>query len=149
MMMLKRILILFSLLIILTNCYNNSNRILSKNIDDTDKKIETLKKYFKVRSPILDTEYDIYDVNINNRSIPGPTDRDYKIILKVDTYYLDAWTENEVVTSFPFKFDWANDLIANKDAFDLTGPAMMYSGQNKTMMVYNKTGIILIRIVQH
>lgn len=148
--MLKNLILYCFVLTIVIGC-TSSTLVESRNYSSSAKRINVLKRYFKTRSDILDTVFKIYDVNMNTRSIPGPTDRDYQIILKIDPKEIDTWHEPQSVTSFPFEYDWAFALLkeTGHNDFDLSGSKIFYSSENKKMIIFQDTGVIFIRIEQH
>jgi len=87
--------ILYLLLVILLSCGDSSSKIESKSYSSPEKRIQILKNHFNLKSEIIDAEYDIYDVNMNPRSIPGATDRDYKIIVKINPSDFSKWNDPE------------------------------------------------------
>jgi len=134
---------------VVLSCKSNENYFSSKNIDEPSKRIERLKEYYNLKSEIIDTEFEIFDVNYNaNRSIPGPTNRDYKIVVLVKPEYIDDWTNEFTITSFPLNYDWVDELIKDNNNFNIYTSPMMYTGVNKELILFEKEGIILIRIKQ-
>ncbi|MEJ2664905.1 MAG: hypothetical protein P8107_12845 [Spirochaetia bacterium] len=138
-----------SALLLLFSCSNGDNFITSKNIGNTSERIQTLRKYYKLKTEILDTEFEIFDVNLNaDRSIPGPTDRDYKIVILVKSENIDTWTNGLTITSFPVNYDWAKDLLNGNNKFNFSGSPLLYKELYKELIVFKKEGIIFIRIKQ-
>ena len=145
----KRIAGLLLLVLLITSC-DSRTTVKSSDIQSAKNRIKELGKLFVLRSEIIDAEYEIYDVNINNRSIPGPTDRDYRVVLKVKPEDLEKWNDPELsIPSLPLDIKWAEKLASGNQVFDLSGPGMQYSNEHKQMTVFQDSGIILIRIVQH
>ena len=123
--------------------------VRSSDYKDNAARIERLGDLFVLRSDVIDAAYEIYDVNLNTRSIPGPTDRDYRIILKVDPRLLEKWHDPDLINSFPVDYSWADSILSTADGFDLKGKSVQYSGENKQMVIFEETGVVLVRIVQH
>lgn len=146
--MLKKI-VIFSIVIVLILGCENSNVIESKNYKSKADKIEALKEYYKIKSEIIDTEYRIFDVNINNRTIPGPTDRNYKIIIKIKLDDFDKWDSPNDITSIPINYNWAIELLEGNENFDLSGVNVHYTNKNRDMIIFKETGVVLISYVQH
>ncbi|MBI9100039.1 MAG: hypothetical protein JEY91_16275 [Spirochaetaceae bacterium] len=140
---------LILLLSFFMSCKNN-NLIKSSDYSHKEKKIQTLKEYFNLKSEILDTEYEIYDVNMNNRSIPGPTDRDYKVILKIAPDDIMKWHEPGEISSFPLDYSWATEVLTEtgNQNIKLIGSIFQYKNKYKEMIIFFDAGIILIRINQ-
>lgn len=138
----------FLLLLVLLSCKTDPT-IKSSDYKEKEVRIKILSEYFVLKSDPIDAVYNIYDVNINNRSIPGASDRDYKVILKIDKNDLNKWHEPENITSIPINYKWTESLISTVEGFELNGIYRQYTSKNKEMIIFEETGIILIRIVQH
>lgn len=121
----------------------------SENLTTPKARTEAVSKYFNVRTEIKDVEFDIYDVNLNNRSIPGPSDRDYKMAFLLPEGKIDPWLSDVVVTSFPKDYSWGLELIKGNDNFTLGSEPEMYTGDNKTVILFRKENILFMRIQQH
>ena len=153
---------LYLLLIVLMSCGGSSDKIdrindsssdtckiESKNYSSPEKRIQVLKNHFNLKSEVIDAEYDIYDVNMNPRSIPGPTDRDYKIIVKINPPDFSKWNDPECHPLLKPEYGRALPLLKNNNGFDLSGKGEGYSNQNKEIIFFRQNGLILIRIFQH
>ena len=123
--------------------------VKSSDYSDRAARIERLAELFVLRSEVIDTAYEIYDVNMNTRSIPGPTDRDYRIILKVDPRFLQLWHDPDLVTSLSVDYLWAEPILKHTDGFDLSGKATQFVSENKQMIIFEETGVILVHLLQH
>ncbi len=141
---------LFLLSIFLLSAHNSSNTIESKNYNSPEKRIQILKKYFNLKSEIIDAVYEIDDANIDARSVPGATYRNYRIIIKIKKSDFSKWTDPECAPLLHPEYDWAVHLLKNNStaSFALSGKCEGYSTQNKEMFFFRQNGLILIRIVQ-
>jgi len=150
----KIIPLMFIYIIILLSCTNADSTLSSKNYSDHEK-INLLQKKIDVKSPIEWTEFELYDVNTNNRSIPGPSNKDYKIVIKIDPKYINLWIKDKQnwITSFPHNNDWKNEIL-NKEQLSVISNIgyMTYyneeTGYKYTLWVNNENGVILIRFIQ-
>jgi len=131
------------------SCKTEGNHVNSENLTTPKARTEAVSKYFNVRTEIKDVEFDIYDVNLNNRSIPGPSDRDYKMAFLLPEGKIDPWLSDVVVTSFPKDYSWGLELIKGNDNFTLGSEPEMYTGDNKTVILFRKENILFMRIQQH
>lgn len=145
-----KIIALGFILLCIVSC-ESSNFIESKKYKTKQERIKVLKKYFKLRSEILDARYTIFDVNLNNRSIPGPTSRDFKVIVKIDPANFQKWDEPDNITTEPLSYDWAIAILQdNADTtFALSGEKIHYVSQYKEMTIFKETGVVVISIVQN
>src|SRR4051812_17280691 len=99
--------------ILILSCNNKSNVVESKGLS-VGKKVEVLESFIKVKSKVKDAEFKFYDVNRNNRSIPGPSDKDYKAIIYLNPNEVALWTagkskQEDISHS---GFEWLSDLVS-------------------------------------
>ncbi len=142
--------IIFNLSIFILSCSSPSNHVTSQNINNSQDRINELSKYFNLRTEVLDTEFDIFDVNLNDRnSIPGATSRDYKIALLIEEENLEAWLTDVDITSFPLNYTWTFELTKNNKNFETSSEPLMFTSKNKELLLFEAEGIILLRIVQN
>jgi hypothetical protein len=143
----KYIMLLISVIII-AGCHND-NHAASANLATPFARVTELKKYLNLKTEVLDAEFDIFDVNLNaDWEIPGPTGRDYKIALLVKPEDVDVWLRDVTPTSFPLDYSWAHPLLKNDERFHIDSPPLMFTGEDKELILFRRQGIILIRIRQ-
>ncbi|MEM7550947.1 MAG: hypothetical protein AAF363_14785 [Bacteroidota bacterium] len=139
----------------LYNCSKTSNNHLdSDDFDSKEKRIEVLKKEIKVFSAIRDTEFELFNVNgfSNSRpGVPGASSWDYKVVVKVDSADLSNWINGMIRTDgSDYDNEWTTKIIkSNANEWATDSPAEFYirSGQNVTLIVYRKEGIIFKRMI--
>lgn len=147
-----KLLMFFSLVIILAGCSHISgsqahNHVTSSEIKTSQERIGKLKKYFTPKTDILDTEFDIFDVNIDaTRSIPGATSKDFKIVLLVDPINMDSWTIDTKISSSTVDYQWISDLIKNNSNFKPVSKPLLFTGVGREVIIFKVEGIIGIRI---
>lgn len=154
---LKNIFTLLLLLLSLFSCTESKKEtvpdyrtVKSENLKTSEDRIIKLKEYFHLRGNTLDAEFDIFDVNIGaNRSIPGASSRDYKVALLLEVSETNLWKEDVTESTTPLNYSWAENLIKNNQNFDTTGTPKFYTSPNKEVIIFDKSGTILIRIVQN
>lgn len=140
------------LLLSIFACTGGKRHVTSKELDSPEARVEELKKYFRLRTELLDAEFDIFDVNLNPGlfELPGATSRLYKVALLVKKDDLKSWLdENCAITSFPIDEEWTEELVKDNNNFRLEeGPRFVYRSEHKDMIVYESEGVIFIRIRQ-
>jgi hypothetical protein len=126
----------------------------SDNFRDKHERIEILKAEVKYFSPVLDAEFELFNVNgfnkQRNTSVPGATSRDYKFVVKVDTVDIKKWTNGFVPDTLKRDEDWTRKIIPDKEQewmFETTRETFIRPGENVTMIIYRKEGIIFKRIL--
>jgi len=150
----KLILIIVLFSCITLSCTGADNTLLSKDYSNNDK-INLIKQKIETKSPIEWTEFKLFDVNTNSRSIPGPSNKDYKIVLKVNPQYIDLWIKDKqkLITSYPHKNNWINEVLSQKQLSEIKEIGYMTyykkeAGYEYTLWVNNEHGIIIIRFIQ-
>lgn len=53
------------------------------------------------------------------------------------------------ITSFPIDYTWTADLVKSNPSFSITTQPLMFREHNKDMILFEKEGIIFLRITQH
>ena len=139
---------------VLVSCSNHNNRIKSKNYS-TSQKIAILKEKIELKSPIEWAEFDLYDANGDSASIPGASNKNFKIVIKVDPKFSNAWIlgKENWITSFPHNHEWINEIL-NPDQLAIIkgiGYLTLYnheSGYTYKLWVNQERGIILMWYIQ-
>lgn len=151
----KRIYAFALISLLFFSCGETRNGINSKG-QQTDKKVQVLKLFIKIKSPIKDAEFQLYDVNHNGNSIPGASDKNYKIILFVEPKDVSLWMNDKknLITSYPHSLKWLKEIVDEKNYLVLTGYgySTYYLKENGAEMIYwvnEEKGIIIIRYVQN
>ncbi len=128
---------------------SDKNHVSSVGIANCEDRVLELKKYFNLKSNIIDTHFKIYDANLNNRSVPGATSRDYKIALKLDPSLILKWTNDVKPVKNPNDLAWANDpVITSLEGFSVSEMPQYLGNEYKQLIVYPKSGIIFLRFYQ-
>lgn len=142
-------------LFLVMSCANADNTLYSRNYSNS-KKISMLHNTIDVKSPIEWTEFKLFDVNKNNRSIPGSSYKDYKIVIKMDPKYIKLWLQDKDlwITSFPHNIDWIKETLKNEQLSELQDLGYMTyykeeSGYKYTLWANNEKGVILISFLQN
>lgn len=116
-----------------------------------------MERFLKLKSPVRRAEFFIYDVNLNNRSIPGPTDRLFQIYLEVLPEHIPSWIADDQgnKTTISYSFEW----LRSKDIVDATTYAQLTElhfrtfyhkepGYMKTMWIHEAKGIVILQYIQ-
>ncbi|MCL2812897.1 MAG: hypothetical protein FWD25_13545, partial [Clostridia bacterium] len=73
---------------------NKTTNTKSSVFDSKSEKIEFLKKYLLTYSEIADAEYHIVFYDNSTGLIPGPSDWDLKVAIKISPTEIDGWLED-------------------------------------------------------
>lgn len=137
------------LLLSLSSCSGGPKRVDSKGIKSAGERVEELGKYFRLRTEVIDTEFDIFDANLNSGpfELPAPSSRLYRIALLVEQEQIDSWLTDVILDSYPHNYEWNSELIKDNANFSLLkGPRLTFIGQNRLLVLYENEGIIFIEI---
>lgn len=148
----------FILILVALICVSCSNKteIKSKDFPDKNERIEKLIVEIKNISGILDTEFDLYNINGFSGDfvmIPSSTSIDYKFVVKVKPKNISDWTKNlEKRNSTIQSEKWVYTLIeTRKNNWQTTSKPIFYKSKDDaaiTVIVFQKEGIVFKRILK-
>ncbi|CAZ97466.1 MULTISPECIES: hypothetical protein [Zobellia] len=141
----KYCLVLVTLIIYACQAENKSADIYSYQIDDKTEKIETLKKYLTKESGLIEAEYHIWFQDNGTGRIPGPSDYNIKLALKVEPDSLDSWTNYLDRSSKKISIDLWDELQLDKNFWKLESEPELYHSSLSTevKLLFRKENIIL------
>lgn len=144
--------------IAINSCRNdpekNATNLTSISIDEKEDRIESLSKYVKFKSPVLDCEFDLFNVNgfENNRiSVPGASSWNYKFGVIVKKSDIPKWTTEyrDTTISNP-DYSWILNLITHRpENWSLHSKPKFYvddSGED-ILVLYEQEGVIFRKVV--
>ena len=124
--------------------------IESGPVSSAKDRVAIARKRVKLPTPIQDVEFQMQDVNAgNDRSLPGATDRDYKLIMKVHPQNLGRWT-----TGFDKIRDYDYSWMENTPRFEKWGiqsQPEIYKrpGEESYILIFRRESIIAKRFEAH
>jgi hypothetical protein len=113
-------------------------------VTDADK-IQFLKRYLTFPTAVEAAEFHVVYHDNSGGGIPGPSDWDMQVVLKVAPQNLSAWTHNVKVTSQKQDLEWGYSL-AQQRAWKLQSKPKIYTGPGKIVAVFEKEGFIFKRL---
>lgn len=134
------------LTILIFSCRENiSTDVYSYRIDDKIEKIETLKKYIKKESGIIDAEYHILYQDLGTGIIPSPSDYNIKLALKIQPDSLNSWTNSLIPSSKKISIDLWDELKLDRNFWKLESEPELYlsSSESVVKLLFRKENIIL------
>jgi len=148
-------LVLLAAVISLTLCSSCStdDTINSQPIIDQQERIDILSKEITVFSVVLDAEYNLYRTGgFSSFKAPalGPTDVDYKFVVKVQPLDVNKWISKDL-KAIPISQSgdsWMHNLVSKRKNNWVTTSnpefytTKQYVGPNFLKVVYRKEGII-------
>lgn len=125
---------------------NKTTNTWSTSFDNQLDKVDFLKQYLICPSEVFDTEYHI-EYHDNSRGlIPGPSDWDIIVAVKVNTNDIPLWVDDMAEISHEqINTKWWDDLQLENENWDLSSQPVCYKRANSSsyIAVYDKAGIIL------
>ncbi len=112
----------------------------SSQFSNDAEKIAFLKRYLILHSAIESTEFHIV-YHDNSSGIPGPSDWDMRIVLKVAPRNLVLWHKNLALTHKPIDFSWAY-IVAQKRGWKLHSQPKIFASAGNEAAIFEKEGII-------
>lgn len=111
---------------------------------DTDK-IQFLKRYLTLATAVEAAEFHVIYHDNSGGFVPGPSDWDMQVVLKVPPRDFIAWTHNVKVTSQQQDLEWGYSLARQRD-WRLQSKPKIYTGSGKIVAVFEKEGFIFQRL---
>ncbi len=104
--------------------------------------ITFLEPYVTLPTEVEKLAYHIvyYD---NSQGIPGPSDWDMKIAVKVSPQNLEQWLEGFTLSSEPFDILWGHEY-AKTESWNLNSEPRFYEKLGEQLAVYESEGVILM-----
>ena len=98
-----------------------------------------LEPYIKLATKPVDLAYHIVYQD-NSQGVPGPSDWDMKIAVKLSTEDMSKWLEGFSVTE-PFDMSWVSEVLKDKN-WNLSGEPTFYSRAGEQLAVYKSDGVL-------
>jgi len=139
--------IILFLLPLFISCQSNNKSadIYSYEIDDKNEKLKTLKKYLIKESGLIDAEYHIWFRDNGTGRVPGSSDYNIKLALKIDSDSLDSWIEYLEPSSKKISLDQWEELKLDRKIWKLESEPELYRSSLATevKLLFRKENIIL------
>ena len=125
---------------------NKTTDTWSYNFTDKEEKLSFLTEYIVAPSEILDAEYHIFFHDNSGGLVPGPSDWDIRVAIKIKPENIFLWTEDfEKTTSAEINLTWWNKLSTDYILWTDNANVEFYKRENKFsyLVVFKDAGIIL------
>jgi hypothetical protein len=112
-------------------------------------KIAFLRRYVTLSSPVETTEFHIVYHDNSGGAVPGPSDWDMRVALKVAPADVSAWTSGlQEAESTDADFSWATDLLPNTSRWARASQPRVYRRASGGVIVvaYASEGVIFKRM---
>jgi hypothetical protein len=125
---------------------NMSTDTHSKQLATDTDKIQFLKRYLTFPTAVEAAEFHVVYHDNSGGGIPGPSDWDMQVVLKVAPQNLSAWTHNLKMTSQKQDLEWGYSLAKQRN-WKLQSKPKVYTGPGKIVAVFEKEGFIFKQLI--
>jgi hypothetical protein len=125
--------------------HNMSTDTHSKQFATDPDKIQFLKHYLTLPTAVEAAEFHVVYHDNSGDGIPGPSDWDMQVVLKVAPQDLSAWTQNVKPTSEKQDLEWGYSLARQRN-WKLQSKPKVYTAAGKIVVVFEKEGFIFKRL---
>ena len=126
-----------------------STDTLSSSFDDKDEKLAFLIEYLVMKSDVLDAEYHIFFQDNSGGLVPGPSDWDIRVAIKVDLEDVPLWTDGFMrLMHHQLDISMWDDLKSERFTWNEpeSAPNWKRPGSNSYLAIIPESGVILIRV---
>jgi hypothetical protein len=119
----------------------------SSELPNEQAKIEFLKKYLKLHSEIDATEFHIRYQD-NSGIVPGPSDWDIEVVMKVPKDKLGLWTTG-LQKADQADLSWGFDLLPKDERWAIHSKPAIYRQGQTVVALFEPEGIVFKRVEKH
>ncbi len=106
-------------------------------------KLDFLERYLVNRAGLLDAEYRIdYQDNGSGRSVPGPSDYDLRMILRILPDSMNAWTSDVERQDFLVSREMWSGVAPDTSVWRVNFTPELYTSQGQVKLIYRTEGIV-------
>lgn len=106
-------------------------------------KLDFLDSYLVNRAGLLDAEYRIdYQDNGSGRGVPGPSDYDLRMILRILPDSMDAWTSDVERQDFLVSREMWSGIAPDTSVWGAHTTPELYTSQGQVKLIYRTEGIV-------
>jgi hypothetical protein len=121
----------------------------SASLPSDQAKVYFLKRYLVLPSEVQATEFHIVFHDNRKGLVPGPSDFDIQVAVKVPPDKVPAWTAEMPKAAAPFDISWAKDFLPTDDRWATHSPPNYYERAGVYVVTYEPEGIVLKRVTKH
>jgi hypothetical protein len=105
-----------------------------------EEKIAFLERYLELPSEAKAAEYHIVYHDNSSGRVPGPSDWDMRVVVKVESEAIPLWLESLKATEEPFDLSWAFALVQD---WHLESSPKFFTG-DKRVAVFEVEGVVVL-----
>jgi hypothetical protein len=138
----------------LLNAFRPGSRDMTTNtrsasLPTEQAKIEFLNRYLVLPTDVQGTEFHIVFHDNRKGLVPGPSDFDIQVAVKVPPDKVSAWTAEMPKAAAPFDVSWAQDVLPRDDRWATHSTPHYYERAGVYVVTYEPEGIVLKRVTKH
>ena len=108
-----------------------------------EEKIDFLNRYLVNRAGLLDAEYRIdYQDNGSGRGVPGPSDYDIYMIVRILPDSIDAWTSDVQQQDFLISREMWSGVALDTSVWRVHSTPELYTSLGQVKLIYSAEGIV-------
>jgi hypothetical protein len=132
---------------ITTNSANLSTDTRSTQFSTDREKLAFLAKYLTLYSTVEAAEYHIVYHDNSSGGVPGPSDWDIQVVLKMAPENLSLWTTDmQPVAPESVDLSWGYPLLPNEPRWKVPTQPSVYRSANVVVAVFPEQGILFKRV---
>ncbi|MBL8001821.1 MAG: hypothetical protein JNL05_07665 [Flavobacteriales bacterium] len=122
-----------------------TTRTESSQFTDPQEKLAFLMQYVRRTPGLLDAEYAIWYQDNGKGAVPGPSDYDIRLVAKVKSDSLGAWSEGMTEIVHDGHLSGWNDLMPDSVEWPHGSHAKVFRGQGKVIVSFPDQGLVMAR----
>ncbi len=126
---------------------NRSTDTRSSQFATDAEKIAFLQQYLTLPSPVEAAEYHIVYHDNSTGGVPGPSDWDMRVVLRVAPTQLEGWTvDMQPVAADAVDLAWGYELLPVDAQWKINSEPTIYTRNNVIVAVFAPEGILFKRV---
>jgi hypothetical protein len=109
-------------------------------------KLDFLKKYLRLPTEVQATEFHITYQDNSKGMVPGPSDYDLRVVVKVSPDKVPQWSAEMGQPTAPFDVAWAYELLPKEDRWRITSTPVYYQRERVQVVTFAPEGIVFKRV---
>jgi hypothetical protein len=118
----------------------------SASLQGDPAKLDFLKKYLRLPTEVQATEFHIAYHDNSKGMVPGPSDYDLRVVVKVPPDKVSQWVAEMGQPTAPFDVAWAYELLPKEERWRIASPPTYYQRDRVQVVTFEPEGIVFKRV---